>query len=190
MVYFFIYWELSIRTGPWPGTHEPLAVHCVRRSGSSVVRTPLMLLPVDYVGWFFLCLIAIYPGRPWPGKHEPPSSLLRVAQLFERSENALGVAAGWFGMVYFLCMRNFYPSKALTYTARSSLFLWTIPHATIRQQAVGRWCIWVPSQQSCSHVKGRFERREPWSGSTGTFLLLPSGSDVRCCLLLRWLLIR
>ena len=41
-----------------------------------------------------MVMIAIYSSRPWPGTHEPTSSLLRVAQRFERSENALGVAAG------------------------------------------------------------------------------------------------
>ena len=65
MVYFFIYWELSIRTGPWPGTHEPLAVHCVRRSGSSAVRTPLMLLPVDSVWCIFYVWEISIRARRW-----------------------------------------------------------------------------------------------------------------------------
>ena len=42
----------------------------------------------------FFILITFYPDRPWPGTHGPPSSLLRVAQRFERSENALDVVAG------------------------------------------------------------------------------------------------
>ena len=33
-------------------------------------------------------------ARPWPGTHEPPSASERVAQRFERSENAIGVVAG------------------------------------------------------------------------------------------------
>ena len=32
--------------------------------------------------------------QAWPGTHEPPSASERVAQRFERSENAIGVAAG------------------------------------------------------------------------------------------------
>ena len=42
----------------------------------------------------FLYIRTFYPDRPWPGTHGPPSSLLRVAQRFERSENALDVVAG------------------------------------------------------------------------------------------------
>ena len=42
----------------------------------------------------FLYIRTFYPNRPWPGTHGPPSSLLRVAQRFERSENALDVVAG------------------------------------------------------------------------------------------------
>ena len=33
-------------------------------------------------------------ARPWPGTHEPPSASERVAQRFERSENAIDVVAG------------------------------------------------------------------------------------------------
>ena len=54
---------------------------------------------------------AFYPSRPWPGTHEPPSLSGRAGQRFERSENALDVAAGCanyskfaFGMVsFFIC---------------------------------------------------------------------------------------
>ena len=54
-----------------------------------------MLLPVIPFGMVsFFILITFYPDRPWPGTHGPPSSLLRVAQRFERSENALDVVAG------------------------------------------------------------------------------------------------
>ena len=42
----------------------------------------------------FLYIRTFYPNRPWPGTHGPPSSLLRAAQRFERSENALDVVAG------------------------------------------------------------------------------------------------
>ena len=42
----------------------------------------------------FLYIRTFYPNRPWPGTHGPPSSLLRVAQRFERSENALDIVGG------------------------------------------------------------------------------------------------
>ena len=50
------------------------------------------------------------PNRPWPGTHEPPSASERVAQRFERSENALDVVAGLietslhpYHSVWFIC---------------------------------------------------------------------------------------
>ena len=55
-------------------------------------------------------------ARPWPGTHEPPSASERVAQRFERSENALDVVAGLsiiglppYHSVWFICfiLRNF-----------------------------------------------------------------------------------
>ena len=42
---------------------------------------------------FYLIDLSIRPW-PWPGTHEPPSASERVAQRFERSENAIGVVAG------------------------------------------------------------------------------------------------
>ena len=49
-------------------------------------------------------------ARPWPGTHEPPSASERVAQRFERSENAFGVAAGLIRYGLFLYVRTFYLS--------------------------------------------------------------------------------
>jgi len=43
---------------------------------------------------YFFILRTFYPNSPWPGTHEPASASARAAQRFERSENALGVAAG------------------------------------------------------------------------------------------------
>ena len=59
-------------------------------------------------------------ARPWPGTHEPPSASERVAQRFERSENALDVVAGLietslqpYHSVWFICfiLRTFYPNR-------------------------------------------------------------------------------
>ena len=44
-------------------------------------------------------------ARPWPGTHEPPSASERVAQRFERSENALDVVAGHtirYGVLFYI----------------------------------------------------------------------------------------
>ena len=70
---FFYMLELSIRADLGLGRMSRLALQGVRLSGSSVVRTPLMLLPENHTiryGVFFY-LRAFYPSRPWPGTHEP-----------------------------------------------------------------------------------------------------------------------
>ena len=95
--------ELSIRARPWPGTHEPpsaserVAQRFERSENALDVVAGLSIigLPPYHSVWFlFLYIRTFYPNRPWPGTHGPPSSLLRVAQRFERSENALDVVAG------------------------------------------------------------------------------------------------
>ena len=67
-------------------------------------------------------------ARPWPGTHEPPSASERVAQRFERSENALDVVAGLietslqpYHSVWCFCfiLRNFYTTKAFFYLVSS-----------------------------------------------------------------------
>ena len=68
---------------------------------------------------FYLIDLSIRPW-PWPGTHEPPSASERVAQRFERSENALDVVAGLsiiglppYHSVWCICfiLRNFYPNR-------------------------------------------------------------------------------
>ena len=95
--------ELSIRARPWPGTHEPpsaserVAQRFERSENALDVVAGLIetsLQPYHSVWCFCFILINFYPNRPWPGTHEPPSASERVAQRFERSENAIGVVAG------------------------------------------------------------------------------------------------
>ena len=102
---------------PWPGTHEPtspsgrVAQRFERSENAIDVVAGLIETSLHpYHTVWFICFILrnFYPSRPWPGTHEPTSSLLRVAQRFERSENALDVVAGHtIRYCIFFCVESF-----------------------------------------------------------------------------------
>ena len=99
----FLYIRTFYPNRPWPGTHGPpssllrVAQRFERSENAldivgGVIDTSLH--PYHSVWFLFYILELSIRIGPWPGTHGPPSSLLRVAQRFERSENAFGVVAG------------------------------------------------------------------------------------------------